>query len=164
MKRRTKAFTAKYLILPIIVFGVLNFAALGVGSVFTASGVSSDWYAELNKAPWTPPGWVFGVAWTSIMLAFAVFMGLLWSKTKIRRDVFLIYAFQWLLNVAWNAIFFGNHEVILAQIALVFLLILVGVYLFGFRKVLKYQSLLVAPYFIWLIVANSLNAYILLMN
>jgi tryptophan-rich sensory protein len=164
LNKQQKYLQETHIILPIIVFGVLNFAALGIGGMLTSSGVVSEWYAELNKAPWTPPGWVFGAAWTTIMLAFAVFMGFLWSKTKIRRGVFLIYAFQWLLNVGWNAVFFGNHNVLLGQIVIFLLLVLVGVYLFGFWKVLRFQSLLIAPYFIWLIIANSLNAYILFMN
>jgi tryptophan-rich sensory protein len=47
----------------IILFIVINFSALAIGSYFTENGVSSDWYMSLEKAPWNPPGWVFGVAW-----------------------------------------------------------------------------------------------------
>ena len=46
----------------IIIFLVLNFGALGIGGLFTGKGVPSEWYNELNKAPWSPPGWVFGFA------------------------------------------------------------------------------------------------------
>ncbi|MDG2281196.1 MAG: tryptophan-rich sensory protein, partial [Flavicella sp.] len=48
----------------ILLFLVLNFTALAVGGLFTGTGVSSDWYQNLNQAPWTPPGWVFGFMWT----------------------------------------------------------------------------------------------------
>ena len=51
-----------------LVFLIVNFVALGLGGMFTGSGVVSDWYQQLNQAPWTPPGWVFGAAWTSIMI------------------------------------------------------------------------------------------------
>ena len=35
---------------------MLNFGAIAIGSYFTDSGASSDWYQNLNKAPWTPLG------------------------------------------------------------------------------------------------------------
>ncbi|NBN98947.1 MAG: hypothetical protein EBV19_06865 [Flavobacteriia bacterium] len=44
----------------ILLFLFLNFGALAIGGSFTADGVASDWNQNLNKAPWTPPGWVFG--------------------------------------------------------------------------------------------------------
>jgi tryptophan-rich sensory protein len=57
-------------LLPTLLFFILNFAALAVGGLFTGSGVSSEWYQNLDKAPWTPPGWVFGAAWPFIMICF----------------------------------------------------------------------------------------------
>jgi len=51
----------------LITFLLLNFGALAVGGFFTGKGVPSYWYSDLIKAPWTPPGWVFGFAWTTIM-------------------------------------------------------------------------------------------------
>ena len=42
----------------LIAFLLLNFGALAIGGFFTGKGVTSDWYADLLKAPWTPPGWV----------------------------------------------------------------------------------------------------------
>ena len=47
-------FTSMYL--KVIVFLFLNFGALALGGIFAGSGAGSDWYNELNKAPWTPPG------------------------------------------------------------------------------------------------------------
>lgn len=65
-----------------LAFLSLNFLALGLGGLFTADGVSSEWYQTLNKAPWTPPGWVFGAAWTFLMCCFTVFMTMRWSKDQ----------------------------------------------------------------------------------
>ena len=58
------------MILRTILFLVINFAALAIGVIFTGKGVPSEWYASLSKAPWTPPGWVFGAAWTSITVSY----------------------------------------------------------------------------------------------
>ena len=47
-----------------ILFLIINFGGLAIGNWFMNNGPISEWYLNLNKAPWTPPGWVFGVAWT----------------------------------------------------------------------------------------------------
>lgn len=44
------------MLLKVVVFLALNFGALAIGGFFTGIGVSSEWYTQLNKAPWTPPG------------------------------------------------------------------------------------------------------------
>ena len=62
-------------------FLVLNFGALGVGGFLMGSSPAQNtWYFSQNLAPWTPPGWVFGAAWTLIMLLFSVYMTLVWKK------------------------------------------------------------------------------------
>ena len=60
-------------------FLVVNFGGLAVGSWFTGPGVASDWYQGLDKAPWTPPGWGFGAAWTTVMIGFSWFMYAAWT-------------------------------------------------------------------------------------
>ncbi len=150
--------------LKIIGFLFLNFGALALGGLFAGSGAGSNWYAELNKAPWTPPGWVFGFAWTTIMLCFSVYMATLYTKTKSVKTIMILYAIQWMLNVAWNPVFFYFHKANIGLILIVCLTILVAYFLFNFRGDLKAYSILILPYFIWLCIATSLNAYISLMN
>ncbi|UTW66591.1 tryptophan-rich sensory protein [bacterium SCSIO 12643] len=148
----------------VLIFLVLNFAALALGSLFTAKGVPSDWYVGLNKAPWTPPGWMFGFAWTSIMICFALYMSYLWPQMANKKLLILLFAGQWILNVSWNPAFFHFHQVSIALIIIVSLTILIGYLLLSFWPILKLKSTLLFPYFIWLLIATSLNGYILLKN
>lgn len=148
----------------ILLFLLLNFVALAIGGFFTGPGVSSDWYQNLNQAPWTPPGWVFGSAWTTIMICFAVYMAFLWDKFTDKSTLITLFSLQWILNVSWNPIFFKFQFVVLGLITISALTILVGYFFFGNLKVLKAKSLLVAPYLIWLIIATSLNGYIYFNN
>jgi tryptophan-rich sensory protein len=150
--------------LKIIGFLFLNFGALALGGLFAGSGAGSNWYAELNKAPWTPPGWVFGFAWTTIMLCFSVYMATLYAKTKSVKTVIILYAIQWMLNVAWNPIFFHLHNPIIGLIVIVALTSLVTYFLFRYRSSQKGFSLLLLPYVIWLFIATSLNTYVVIMN
>ena len=148
----------------LVVFLLLNFGALALGGLFTGKGVPSDWYANLNKAPWTPPGWMFGFAWTTIMVCFTVFMAYLWPKPEQKQLLVALFAIQWILNVAWNPLFFHLHLTTVALMVIVLLTVLVGYLLVFAWPLIKGKALLVLPYFLWLLIATSLNAYIVLKN
>tara|TARA_B100000809_G_scaffold266932_1_gene333215 strand:- start:4928 stop:5389 length:462 start_codon:yes stop_codon:yes gene_type:complete len=146
-----------------LVFLVLNFGALAIGSWLMNSGPTSDWYLELEKAPWTPPGWVFGAAWTSIMVCFSFYMSALVKKDTSRTILFLFFI-QWLLNISWNWMFFNKHEMLLSEIVLLMLTAFVGFFMIRYRKEMRFLNLLILPYFLWLLIANSLNLYTIFNN
>lgn len=148
------------MIIRLIIFLLLNFGALAIGGIFTGKGVPSEWYAELNKAPWTPPGWVFGTAWATIMVCFSIYMAYLWPVVENKTMLIALYAFQWILNVSWNPVFFYYHKVTAALIIILLLTFVVGYMLFHFSPLLKAKSLLLLPYFLWLLIAVSLNGYV----
>lgn len=148
----------------LLIFLLLNFGALAIGGIFTGPGVTSDWYTNLAQAPWTPPGWVFGAAWTTIMICFSIYMALLWPKADNKKQFLGLYAMQWVLNVLWNPIFFYFHQVALGLIVISTLTIIVAVFLAACRNKLPKASYLLLPYLIWLCIATSLNAYILFNN
>ncbi len=148
----------------IILFLILNFVALAIGGLFTGTGVTSEWYTSLNQAPWTPPGWVFGAAWTTIMICFAIFMAFVYEASVNKKLLLGLYAFQWILNVAWNPIFFEFRQATFGLIVISALTILVGYFFFKYRNLIKAKALLILPYLVWLLIATSLNAYILLNN
>ncbi len=149
--------------IPFLVFFILNFGALAIGGLFTGSGVASEWYTTANQAPWTPPGWVFGAAWTFIMLCYTIYMGIAWNRTNsIKMTPF--YVFQWLLNVGWNPVFFYFHQTLPALLIIVVLTLLLLLKIILFRHSMKGATWLIVPYFIWLCIATSLNAYIVIYN
>lgn len=148
----------------VLIFLLINFGALGLGSLFTSNGVSSEWYLSLDKAPWTPPGWMFGLAWTTIMICFSLYMANLWSLEKNKGLLIFLFAVQWVLNVAWNPAFFHYQQVNFALVIIVLLTILVGYFLLHYKSILHLKSLYILPYFVWLLIASSLNLYIVLRN
>jgi len=142
---------------------IINFGALGIGSVLMDNGPQTEWYTSLNQAPWTPPGWVFGVAWTTIMICFSIYMAYLFIQ-KPSKKLTLLFLIQFALNVSWNYIFFNQHLVGLGLVVIFGLTLLVGFFLVHYRKELQTKTLLILPYFVWLCIATSLNAYILFNN
>lgn len=147
-----------------IIFLVGNFGALALGTYFMDNGPNDDWYLSLAKAPWTPPGWVFGAAWFTIMFCFSFFMTRVCNVLKISKKIVLLYSIQWVLIVSWNLFFFNNKQILNG---LIILLILFVVLILLFKLSLKKNritSLLIVPYILWMMVAISLNAYIYFNN
>ena len=115
----------------LITFFIINFGALAIGGFFTGSGVPSDWYTGLTKAPWTPPGWVFGFAWTTIMICFSIYMAYLWPLIENKKVLIALFILQWVLNVSWNPAFFHYQNVLGGLFIISGLTLLVGIFLFS---------------------------------
>ncbi|PTX62174.1 TspO/MBR related protein [Kordia periserrulae] len=147
----------------LILFLLINFGALGLGAYLMNNGPQSTWYAELDKAPWTPPGWVFGFAWTTVMICFSIYMAKL-TEAKNIKIILLLFVIQFVLNVSWNYVFFNQHDMLLGMVNLILLTGIIAVMMLKFKSQTQIYTLFIAPYFIWLIVANSLNGYILYSN
>ena len=145
------------------IFLFINFSALGIGGLLMNDGPMTEWYINLNKAPWTPPGWVFSVAWTLIMICFSFYMMYLYTEyhsTKVKTLFFI----QVILNISWNYLFFNQYLVSISLIAIIVLTLLIFYFFINYKKQLAIKSVLILPYLIWLCIATSLNAYIFLNN
>lgn len=148
----------------LIVFLVINFGGLALGNWFMGDAVTGVWYSDLNKASWTPPGWVFGMSWTIIMVCFSIYLSYLFS-IRNSKFVWFVFILAFILNVSWNYVFFNQQLINWALINIVFLTLTI-LYLFisfGDDKLSKMKYLLL-PYLIWLCIATSLNAYIAYYN
>ena len=148
----------------LILFLVINFGGLAIGGWLMNDGPQTQWYSQLNKAPWTPPGWVFGVAWTMIMLCFSIYLAKLFENFN-SKHVLAIFGFQVVLNILWNYIFFNRHLIGLGLINIILLTMVVFYFFFSFQEgsIRSYRWLLL-PYMLWLLIATSLNGYIYLNN
>lgn len=150
---------AKY----ITIFLVINFGTLAIGSFLMGDGPQSQWYTSLNQAPWTPPGWVFGVVWTSIMISFSIYMAYLY-KSLPTINVILLFVIQFILNIIWNFAFFNQHLVGVGFIIIILLTFIILSFTYSYKNVMGLKTILILPYLIWLCIASALNGYILLNN
>lgn len=154
MKQRTFLF----------IFLAINFGGLAIGNFLMNNGPTSDWYLSLNKAPWTPPGWVFGAAWTSIMICFSVYLSKQFTSEKNTNSIAKFLLAEFVLNVSWNYFFFNQQWVFIALIGIIVLTALLFYYFFNLSKKVGNYKYLLLPYMIWLCIATSLNVYILVKN
>ena len=146
-----------------ILFTIINLSALAIGSWLMNNGPKTQWYTNLNQAPWSPPGWVFGIAWSVIMLLFSAFMSYLIQVDRSKK-VLALFGAQLMLNIFWNYLFFNKHLIIIGLINILFLTFLMFYFLIAFKTKIKNKRLFVLPYCIWLVLATSLNLYIALHN
>jgi len=148
-----------------LVLLAINFGGLAIGGWFTGPGVQSDWYANLPQAPWTPPGWVFGAAWTVVMIGFSGFFHQVFIKiaeTPMVRPIWIKrLATAWVLNVLWNPLFFTLNWTGVALIELLLLFLSIAFLCKKGPEIVSSRTTFFAlsPYIIWLIIALSLNAF-----
>lgn len=147
----------------LLLFLIINFGGLALGSWLMNDGPMTSWYLALEKAPWTPPGWVFGAAWTTIMICFSIYLSNLF-KNHYSSTILRLFIVQVILNVGWNYVFFNQHEVFGGLIVILLLTSLIFYFFFTFKKQVQNYSYLLLPYMIWLCIATSLNLYILIHN
>jgi tryptophan-rich sensory protein len=151
----------------LFLFLIINFGALTLGALLMGDNPGENiWYQNLNKAPWTPPGWVFGFAWTLIMICYSVYMStiLVNFKEKQLSSLWTLFGIQWVLNVIWNLFFFNLKMPLLALFILVLLILTLCFLHLNYSDNRKVLLLYLAPYLLWLLVAFSLNFYVILYN
>lgn len=144
-------------------FLAINLGALFLGTLLMNDGPTSSWYFDLEKAPWTPAGWVFGAAWTCVMVFFSVFISYLHQNLESRKLWFL-FGIQFILNVSWNYIFMNKHLIDLGLLNITILTFLMFYFFIAFKDLIGYMRFFVLPYCVWLLLASSLNLYVVLYN
>ena len=139
------------------------FAAGATGAMF----MPGDWYRALKKPVWTPPDWLFPVAWTVIYLCMASagarIAGLAGTVPEVGFALAL-WALQIALNTLWTPVFFGLHRIRAGMVVLVFLWLAVAATMLAFWQIDLVAGLLFLPYITWVTVAGALNFAVLRLN
>ncbi len=123
------------------------------------SGFSNNWFVALRKPSFMPPGWAFGLVWTTlyIMMGLALALVLASSRSPARRSGLALFATQIMLNFAWSPIFFGAGMIEVGMLVIVALDILVTATILTFWRVRPLAGALLLPYLAWLCLASALN-------
>ena len=137
---------------------LICFAAAGLGSVVTTSKIP-NWYADLTKPVWTPPGWLFGPVWTALYLGMAIAAWLVWRKRGIgaAKLPLALFAIQLTLNSLWSVLFFGFQQPGMALIDILLLWCAILATLIAFWRHSTLAGLLLVPYLAWVSFAVALN-------
>ena len=117
----------------------------------------------MNKSSLTPPGYVFGIAWTILYIILAIYfvMALLLRGTE---KALVYFAIQMVINFSWTYVFFTKNYQRLALTMIILMIILSVLSMIEMLKINKYVAYLLIPYIAWLCFATYLNSYIILKN
>lgn len=148
----------RYLALFLFVLLVAG-GGLTIGTL-TAPG---EWYAGLNKPSFNPPGWVFGPVWTVLYVAIAVAGWWIWERSKL-RTANRLWWMQLMFNFAWSPAFFAGHQIGLALVIILALLLTITAFIVSTWRSARTASLLFLPYAAWVAFASVLNAAIFVAN
>ena len=150
----------KYLSLSIIT--LITFLAPLIGS-YATSAFKEPWYSQLILPSFNPPSWVFAPVWTTLYLMMSLAIWKIWIKT-FDIKILKIYLIHVLFNSTWTVVFFGFHQIGLALLNLIIILIFIIVLMREYFAKEKISFILMIPYLSWSVYALVLNIAIFLLN
>lgn len=142
-------------------FLAATFSAGAAGQFFRPG----PWYRTLAKPGWTPPDWLFPVAWTLLYVAMAVAAWWVsYAPSAWAVPALALWAWQIVLNALWTPVFFGRRRLGAAMAVISVLWIAVALTTGAFWYVAPLAGWLMLPYLVWVSYAGALNFAIWRMN
>lgn len=134
-----------------------TFAAAAVGAFAPAN--AGEFYQELARPSWAPPGWLFGPAWTVLYLLMGIAAWLVWRARGFAgaRSALIMFLIQLAANALWTWLFFVWRQGGLAFAEIVVLWVLIVVTMSLFWRVSRVAAALLLPYLAWVAFAVVLT-------
>ncbi len=139
-------------LLALAAFAGLVVAAAQFGAIYRPG----PWYEALAKPSFTPPNWLFPIAWTTLYVMIGLAGYFAWKADGIGAAVG-VWLVQLILNAAWSYVMFGRHEIGLALVVLVALWLAIAAFVALNWRRSRMAAVLFLPYLAWVTFAGALN-------
>jgi tryptophan-rich sensory protein len=150
--------------LTILVAILITVAVLGFGGLMTKV---DSWYRDLRKPSWNPPAWLFGPAWT-IILVLAAWAGVsAWGAAPTLSGhvrIAVLFGVNIVFHALWSPLFFNMRRPDWALIEAPLLWLSIAALMIGLAPYSHLAVWLLGPYLLWVSFAVVLNAVIVQMN
>lgn len=133
---------------------------VGVAGGLATQSQLKDWYPQLKKPWFNPPGWLFGPVWTILY----VLIGLAGARVGHVPLCFGLFALQLFLNGIWSFLFFAWRRPALALLDILLLWCTIATCVHVFAAVDPVAARLFWPYWAWVSFATLLNFEIWRLN
>jgi len=150
----------KYLSLFIIL--LITSLASAIGG-FTTASFKEPWYSEIILPSYNPPSWVFAPVWTTLYVMMSIAIWKIWINS-FDLKILKLYFIHLFFNATWSIVFFGFHQIGLALINLVIIIIFIILLMKSYFVRDKVSFYLMTPYLLWSSYALILNSSIFLIN
>ena len=150
----------KYLSLFLIL--IITFIASGIGG-FTTASFKEPWYSEIVLPSFNPPSWVFAPVWSTLYVLMSIAIWRVWINF-FDNKILKIYFIHLFFNATWSVVFFGFHQIELALLNLIIILVFIGILMKIYFRKDKLSLYLTIPYFFWSSYALVLNSAIVFLN
>ena len=146
-----------------MLFAIATYSASFIGGISTINS-KEPWYSSLNKSFLTPPDWIFAPVWTILYFFMTIAIWLAWHKNYKNLNIILIYFIHLLFNTTWSIVFFVFHNISLALVNLIVLILFIVILTVKFKQISIMSYYLMIPYLLWSSYALILNATLLYLN
>ncbi|GGE14926.1 tryptophan-rich sensory protein [Aureimonas endophytica] len=128
---------------------------LGGGLSIGIANPPGAWYEALAKPGFTPPNWLFPVAWTILY----VLIGIAGWRVFLKGPAvaLALWLVQLALNFAWSPTFFGAHRIGAGLLIIALLLGAILAFLFATIRRNRVAAWCFLPYAAWVAYATLLN-------
>jgi len=126
-----------------------------IGSSFTKNA-NSEWYNSI-KPEITPQNYIFSVVWSILFFLIALSLYFVYTKTREKKKVILVFGVNFSLNILWSLLYFNFQDPFSAFIDLILLWFSTLSIMAFSRKVDKTAAWLLLPYLLWVTFAGVLN-------
>ena len=150
----------KYLSLFLIL--LITFIASAIGG-FTTTSFKEPWYSEIILPSFNPPSWVFAPIWTTLYIMMSIAIWKIWINF-FDLNILKLYFIHLFFNGMWSVLFFGFHQIGLALINLIIILVFILLLMKSYFRKDKISFYLMTPYFFWSFYALILNVSIFIYN
>lgn len=137
--------------------------AVGAAAFTGARFLPGPWYRALKKPSWTPPDWLFPIAWTVLYAMIGVAGWLVWRAEGIGPAV-VVWAVHLATNAAWSWIMFGMKRIGAAAVDAALMWVTIVAFIVLAWPLSQLAALLFLPYLAWVSFALALNLRILQLN
>ena len=138
--------------------GIALVLAYDIGSGLWVN-TGDNWYANLNKPSWQPPGFIFGIIWPYNFIVLGIAATVIGQRAS-KPAAFTYIAFFALSVIAaltWAYLFYNPHNLTGASIALTSTALLTIPMTYILFTISIPMAIAVMPYQVWVAIAAALS-------